>query len=468
LTSKQPEEFELGVPSTKASSRKIILGIVVMALFMSTVDTTIVATALPAIHRGLHATINWAGWTITMYGLGMVVALPTAGKLSDQFGRRRVFLIGVTLFTTASLICGFSTDIYMLVAFRAVQAIGGGTLQPSSAGIVSDNFGRNRDRVLGLFGTITAAGQVTGPVLGGLFVAYLSWRWIFFVNVPIGIVLIALIYKFIPPSVRRETSRVDVKGAVLFASFIVASIFGISELGIGHASPLAPMVLVPESCAALLFYCFARHLSHVEDSFIPLRLLRAKGFAAVNGISILWGVCGFGTISLIPLYAVQRYHLMALDAGTLLTARAFGMIMVGAIATIALRRTGYRLPMMVGFTVVALGTMAMSIAPRLGFSPYLWLSIGACIAGIGNGMANPSSKNASMQLAPESVAAIIGLRSMFNNVGIIFSVSIVTAILSRSADPGLAQAHILWIVAAILFFVMVPLVTRVPEHKGRW
>jgi MFS family permease len=106
----------------------------------------------------------------------MVIALPTAGRLSDQFGRRRVFLFGVTLFTVASLLCGFASDIYVLIVFRAFQAIGGGVLTPSAAGIVADHFGRNRDRAIGMFGTITASGQIVGPILGGLFVGYLSWR----------------------------------------------------------------------------------------------------------------------------------------------------------------------------------------------------------------------------------------------------------------------------------------------------
>ena len=155
-------------------------------------------------------------------------------------------------------------------------------------------------------------------------------------------------------------------------------------------------------------------------------------------------------------------------AGTLLAARGVGAIVVGAAAAMALRRTGYRIPLIAGFIVVAIGTLAMSIAPRLGLSPYVWLSIGAGLTGLGNGMANPASRNACLQVAPGEVAAITGLRQMFVFMGIIFSVSTVTAILNRSANPGMAQAHILWVVAAVLLLVMVPLVFRVPEHKGSW
>ena len=175
---------------------------------MSSVDSTIVATALPAIQSSLRTTINWAGWTITIYSLGMVVVLPIAGKISDQFGRRRIFFYAVVLFTASSLLCGLSTDIYMLVGFRAIQAIGGGALQPSAAGIVADHFGRNRDRAIGMFGTITSGGQVLGPLIGGVLVGYLSWRWIFFVNVPIGIILLVAIFKFVPES-RTDGEKQD-------------------------------------------------------------------------------------------------------------------------------------------------------------------------------------------------------------------------------------------------------------------
>src|SRR6202167_4250345 len=141
-------------------SPHLVFAVVAIGLFMSSIDSTIVATALPAIHQSLHATINWAGWSITIYSLGMVVTLPIAGQISDQFGRRRVFFCGVALFTIASLACGLSNDIYVLILFRALQAVGGAALQPSAAGVVADHFGKDRDRAIGLFGTVASGGQV--------------------------------------------------------------------------------------------------------------------------------------------------------------------------------------------------------------------------------------------------------------------------------------------------------------------
>jgi EmrB/QacA subfamily drug resistance transporter len=450
------------------SSRRLIFGIVAVGLFMSSIDATIVATALPAIHTSLRTTINWAGWTLTIYSLGMVIVFPIAGKISDEFGRRRVFFWGAVLFTAASLLCGLSGNVYLLIGFRAIQAFGGGTLQPAAAGIVAEHFGKDRDRAIGMFGTIASGGQVMGPVIGGVLVGYLSWRWIFFVNVPIGIVLLGALVKFVPDSQRVARTRTDVRGLVLMGLFVLAANFGITSIGIRGTTVYDPIFLVPSVSALVLLYLFVRHTRRAAEPFIPMRLLQARGFAVMNSLNLLWGIVGFGVASLAPLYAEDRYHLAALSAGTLLAARGAGAIVIGAAAAMALRRTGYRIPLLAGFLVVAIGTAAMAIAPRLGLSPYGWLSIGAGITGLGNGMANPASRNACLQIAPNEVAAITGLRQMFVFMGIIFSVSTVTAILNRSANPGLAQAHLLWVAAGILLLVMVPLVFRVPEHKGNW
>jgi EmrB/QacA subfamily drug resistance transporter len=457
-------------PSTVdgAPSPRLIFVIVAVALFMSSVDTTIVATALPAIHHGLRASINWAGWTITIYTLGLVVTLPIAGQISDQFGRRKVFLCGVALFTVASLLCGFSNDIYVLILFRALQAVGGGALQPSAAGVVADHFGKNRDRAIGLFGTVASGGQIVGPVFGGLLVGYLSWRWIFFVNVPVGVFLILMIIKFIPESPLLARKEPDIRGLLLLALFVLTANFGITNLGGRHTTLVDPLFLIPEICSVGLLYLFVQHTRHALEPFIPVRFFRARGFAVMNSLNFMWGIAGFGVASLIPLYAEQRYHFSALNAGTLLTARGVGAIAVGAIAAFGLRRTGYRIPLAGGFLIVAFGTALLSVAPRWGFSPYVWLSVCAGITGLGNGAANPASRNACLQVAPDEVAAITGLRQMFIFMGITFSVSIVTAILNRSADPGITQAHVLWIIGAFILAVMVPLVSRVPEHKGAW
>ena len=168
--------------------------------------------------------------------MGSVIALPIAGKFGDQYGRRRIFLYGVALFTASSVLCGLSTDIYMLIVFRALQAIGGGALQPSAAGLISEHFGENRDRAIGMFGAIQAGGQVAGPVLGGLLVGYWSWRGVFFVNVPIGTVLLCLTLRFIPESRLRASTKTDLRGLLLMSSFVFGAIYGITNLGNGRTA----------------------------------------------------------------------------------------------------------------------------------------------------------------------------------------------------------------------------------------
>ncbi len=178
--------------------RYLVFAVVSVALFMASVDQTIVATALGTLQHDLHARVNWSSWTITIYALGQILVMPLAGRVSDQYGRRRVFICAIVLFTTASLCCGLANDIYVLVALRAIQAIGGGAFMPAATGIVSDQFGPDRDRAIGLFTSIFPIGGIVGPVLGGVFVTYWSWRGIFLVNVPIGIVLFGLALAFIP------------------------------------------------------------------------------------------------------------------------------------------------------------------------------------------------------------------------------------------------------------------------------
>ena len=436
-----------------------------MALFMASVDQTIVATALPAIQHELHAQINWSGWTITIYALGQVLAMPLAGKISDMYGRKKVFLISAVIFTASSLACGFAGNIYLLVGLRMVQALGGGAFMPSATGIVSDHFGSRRDKAIGMFTSILPIGGIVGPIIGGVFVAFWSWRGIFLVNVPIGIVLIALVIKFVPASAPRTTSGIDVRGVCLLGVLILAAMFGITYLGSGPVPLYDPVFLISEAIAVATLYLFIRHTKRYANSFIPFRLLRGRGFGVMNVINLFYGAAALGFAALVPLYAQDRFHIDALGAGTLLTARAVGMICVAGLAVSTLRRTGYRPPMIVGFLAVAGSLIAMASTPPL--SPYLWLAISAGLTGCGMGLSVPASNNASLQLAPDQVAAIAGLRGMFRQSGAIIAVSVTTAILARSNDPGVAQAHT-FIVFAVLLVLITPLVFLVPEHKGGW
>lgn len=423
-----------------APGARLVFTIVSIALFMSSVDQTIVATALPALQHDLHARVNLSGWTITVYSLGQVLAMPLAGKVSDQYGRRKVFLGAVALFTTASLCCGFANDIYLLIVLRAVQAIGGGAFMPSATGIVSDLFGRDRDRAVGLFSSIFPIGGIVGPLLGGLFVTYWSWRGIFLVNVPIGLVLLGVT--------------------------LLTAMLGVTSLGSSGSSPASPGFLVPELASAAALVLFVRHSRKAGAPFIPPRFLHGRGFGVMNLLNFLLGAAAVGFGAVVPLYAENRYGLRTLPAATLLTARAVGMIVIAGLAVFLLRRTGYRWPMIAGFSTLAAGLLLMAASPA-GLSPYAWLALGAGICGAATGMSMPAANNATLQLAPDAAAAIAGLRGMFRQAGSITAVSISTAIVARSADPGLAQAHI-FMAFAVIVLCALPLIALVPEHRGSW
>ncbi len=433
---------------------------------MASVDQTIVATALPSIQRDLGAQVNWSSWTITVYALGQVMVMPLAGKIGDQFGRKQVFLGAAVLFTAASLCCGLADNIYLLIVLRAIQAIGGGAFMPSATGIVTELFGKDRDRAVGLFASIFPIGGIVGPVLGGVFVTYWSWRGIFLVNIPIGIVLVVLGAIFIPDIARRPDSHLDVRGVVLLGTTLLSAMLGIGYLGGVRSDPLSPYFLVPEFLAVAAAAAFVRHSARAQSPFISLRFLTGRGFGVMNLLNFLYGSAVLGFAPLVPLYAQDRYGLPALAAGTLLTARALGMITTAGLSVYLLRRTGYRWPIAVGFTLSAAGLLGTAVSPH-GLSAYAWLAMTAGVCGIGMGISTPSSNNATLQLAPDHAAAVAGLRGMFRQSGAITAVSITSAIVARSADPGLAQAHVFLVFAATLI-VALPLVLLVPEHRGRW
>jgi EmrB/QacA subfamily drug resistance transporter len=466
ISTEQQPEATPGEAADGSPRRWLIFAIVALALMMASIDQTIVATALPSIQHELHAQINWSGWTITIYALGQVLAMPLAGKLAEQFGRKRVFIVAAILFTVSSLACGLANDIYTLVALRAVQALGGGSFLPSASGIVAEHFGSNRDRAVGMFSSIFPIGGIIGPIIGGFFVTYWSWRGIFLVNVPIGVVVVVLAARFIPHTAPIGHTRIDFRGVGLLGLTILSGMFAITYLGSGDPPIYSPLFLLGLLVSVGGAWLFLRHARRDPNAFIPIGLLRGKGFAVVNVVNFLFGAAALGFGALVPLYAEQRYNIGSLSAGTLLTARAIGMICVAGIAVFTLRRTGYRLPMIVGSFVVAVGLVMMSLTP-IGLSPYSWLAVAAAVTGLGMGFSVPASNNASLQLAPTQISAIAGLRGMFRQSGAIVAVSVTTAVLARSSDPGVMLGHV-FLVFVVIVLLTIPLIFRIPDHHGRW
>ena len=457
-------------PAPPEVRRVLIFVTVSLALLMITVDSTIVATALHALQHGLSTTINWASWTITAYSLGFVLMLPVSSKLSDRFGRRRVFLASAVVFTAASLLCGLADNVFELIALRALQAAGGAGFTPSATGIVVDHFGEQRDRAVGLFGSIFPVGIMIGPVFGGLFVAYWNWRGVFFVNVPIGLVLVALCLRYIPadPPWTRGSGQgtMDLQGMALLGIAILGGMLGAARLGDAGARVDSPTFVVPIVLAAVCAALFVRHIRRVSRPFIDPRLIYGRWFGAVNLSNLFWGGIPNAVIALTPLYAVNRYHLGALSSATLLVAEGIAAIVLSTLGSLALRRTGYRPPLYVGAVTIAIGIVLLALPP-VGMSPYAWLALGTFVVGLGVGTVSPAGRNAGLQLAPEDSATIAALRTLFSQVGAIATISISTAILAKAHDVGSVQAW-LYVAYALITVVALPLVTRIPEHHGAW
>jgi EmrB/QacA subfamily drug resistance transporter len=465
----EPTVTREDLPATDAPTTRrayLIFATVAVALFMSSVDQTIVATALPTIDHDLHSRLNWTAWIITIYALGRIMVVPLVGRLGERLGRRSIFVAAVSVFTVSSLLCGLATNIGLLIVLRGLQALGGGAFIPSATGLVADHFGPNRDRAVGLFTSIVPMGAIVGPILGGVFVTYWTWRGIFFINVPIGIVLIIAALRLIPSGDAVPGTRMDLSGSALLCIALLSATLAVTYLGdAGHVatSPIfIGLVVVAVAATAVLLARAGR-----PGAILPLRFLRGRGFGVMNLINFFYGGAALGFSALVPLYAQNRYGMNSLAAGTLLTARAVGMITVSGLATFALRRTGYRAPMVVGFSLSAAGLILLAISVPGHLSPHLWLSVTSLVVGIGIGLASPASNNATLELDPTQIASIAGIRVTFRQLGSITAVSVTSALLSRSADPGITQAHV-FVVFAIMLLCIVPLVRLVPNHRAGW
>jgi EmrB/QacA subfamily drug resistance transporter len=450
--------------------RVLVFAIVALALLMMSVDSTIVATALHALQQGLGTSINWAGWTITAYSLGFVLMLPISGKLSERYGRRRVFLGSVVAFTAASLCCGLADDISVLIALRAAQAAGGAGFTPSATGIVVDHFGDTRDRAVSLFGSIFPVGAMIGPVFGGLFVSYWTWRGVFLVNVPIGIAIIVLALRYVPrdrPRTDETRFGMDVTGMALLGVGLLTGMLAVSYLGETNGHMISSVSMGLAVTATLAGWMFVRHIRRSAQPFIAPRLIHGPGFGSVNLITMVYGGVANGAMTLVPLYATTRYGIDALGSGTLLIAQAAAAVALSIVAALMLRRTGHRSPLYAGGIAIAVGMLLLALRPTPGISPHAWLAAAAGLVGAGGGTINPASGNAGLQLAPEHSSTLAALRTASLQIGSITTVSVATAVLAHFVDSGGVQAWVYAVVAALLVAAL-PLVTRVPEHHGSW
>jgi len=464
-------EVEIRAPESKPDlNRGVIFCLVSLTLLMMSADSTIVATILHTLQDDLDTSLSWAGWTITAYSFGFVIMLPISGRLSEHFGRRRVFLYSVAIFSVASLLCGLTDNIYVLIALRALQAVGGAGFTPSATGIIVDYFGDARDRAVSLLGSIFPIGAMIGPILGGMFVSYWTWKAAFLVNVPVGIAILILGLRYIPrDTLDRERVRftIDFLGMLLLSAALFAGMLAAIFLGENTSGVSTPGFSVSLAVAVLAALMFFRHINRSRHPFIEPRLIYGANFGAVNFINMIFTGVTIGAVALIPLYAANRYGLGALDAGMLLVAEGIAALILSIASAMVLRHTGHRLPIYIGAVMIAIGTLGLGLSPMLGLSPYAWLASSALLIGIGTGAINPASRNAGLQLAPSQSSTLAAIRTLSLQMGSIAMVSITTTVLVQGADPGEMHAWV-YLMAALLLIVCVPVVSRIPEHRGSW
>lgn len=455
---------------TPGFNKWVAFGIIAMALMTNSIDGTIVATALHTLQQELHTTVSWAGWTITGYAFGFVVALPISAKLSTQFGHRKVFVWSMAIFTGASVLCGLSTNIYMLIAMRAVQALGGAGVTPAATGIIVEHFGKSRAQFLGLFGSMFATGAILGPIFGGLFVTYLSWQWIFFVNLPLGLAVVLLCAKIIPSDAKQVKIKepMDFRGAILMAISIISGMYGANYLGAHPSEWKSPLFIGLVVLSGITFLLLTRHLYKTSDPLVMPRFIFGKGFGAVNLFNVLFSGFSLGLNALVPLYAINRYGISVLDSGTLLMANGAASVVLSTIMSIYINKTGYRMPLYLGTVLIALGFCLLALPPQFGFRPYYWLMFCSFFIGVGFGVNSPAGRNAGIQLAPDQSANIAAVRSLGMETGQIISVAVATAIIAASADGSVSQAKVFITLAVFLVLIVYPVISKVPESKGGW
>lgn len=448
---------------------KIVFPIVAMALLMITVDSTIVATALHTLQMDLQTSVSWAGWTLTIYSFGFVLMLPLSAKLSIRFGNRPVFLLSVATFTLASLLCGLSTNIHMLIAMRALQAIGGSGLTPSATGLIVNHFNQSRDKFLGLFGSIFAIGGMIGPIFGGIFVTYSTWQWIFFINIPFGVLVLISAIRFIPksPPVNSSKESFDFPGLILLAIGIITAMYAATYLGEESSDVLSTLFISLIVISTVSFTIFFRHLKRVEFPFIRPEFIYGKGFGAVNLINLIHTGMVIGTASLIPFYAVSRYGISGLNSGLLLVIEGVASVVMSVIMSIYLRRTGYRIPLYIGSLILVTGVALLSFEPLQGIDPFVWLGICTFLIGFGFGFMSPAARNAGIQLAPAQSANLAAIRSLGLQMGQIISIAIATSVIAAATSPAKSQAMV-YFGLSILLLVTIPVISRVPENRGSW
>ena len=360
-----------------------ILGAILLALFLFALDQTVVGTALPVIVTDLHGNDLYV-WVVTIYLLTSTISGPIYGKLSDLFGRRPIIIFAVSLFLIASVLSGLSQSMEQLILFRGLQGLGGGAIFPVALAVVADLYTPSeRGKYLGLFGAVFGVSFLIGPAIGGLITDTVGWHWIFFVNVPIGLISLVIISRLLPAIKRPDAARnIDYLGAAVFAAAISLILIGLTNKGTGEWTDPAVGGLI--LAGLLITAVFIWIESRAEDPIVPLGLFRIRNFS-VSVAAMFFAAFGFfGAVIFLPRWlqtvggasaTISGYNLLPLVGGLIVSATMSGQIVA---------RTGkYKILMLVSLVMLAVGLVLMTNLTAETPRPVLWFWM--VIAGLGIG-----------------------------------------------------------------------------------
>jgi EmrB/QacA subfamily drug resistance transporter len=445
-----------------------------LALFMVVLDNLVVSTALPVIRTDLNASLEGLEWTVNAYTLTFAVFLLTGAALGDRFGRRRVFVAGLTLFTGASAAAALAPTIDALIVTRAIQGIGGAIVTPLTLTILSEAFPKEkRGLALGAWSGIAGLAVASGPLVGGAVVDGISWQWIFWLNVPIGILLVPLAFGFL-----REThgpaNRLDLPGLALVSAGLLGLVWGlIHGNGDGWTSP---QIVASLGLGAVLTAGFVAWELRASAPMLPMRFFRNRAFAAANGASLLMYFGMFGSIFLLAQFLQTVQGHSPLGAGLRVLPWTAMPMIVAPIAGALSDRIGGR-PLMAGglaLQAIGLGWLAAVSTPTV---PYTELVIPFILSGTGMAMFFAPVANVVLSaVRPEEEGQASGANNAIREVGGVFGVAVLATVFSQYGGYGSPQTFVdglgpaIWVGAAVvavgsLISLMIPPRIRRPQEE---